>query len=423
VTGQRTGGSPRVFVHVGEPKTGTTFLQQVMWTNKAELLTQGLLVPGQRPFAHWRAAQDLREVEQIPNDPVGPHKGAWDKLVSAALKAPRTAVISHELLSAVDQRHAERGVRSLDGAEVHVVLTVRDFGTLIPAEWQESVKHRSTREWTAWLGDIIDDESGQPDRRRFWFWRVHDTIEILRVWSTLVPPERVHVITVPPRGAEPGLLWRRFAGVLGIDPAIADLGRARTNESLGIAEAEVIRRLNEVLPEDLPNWFYMRNVKDALAHGALAKRRSSLGRLELPPDRDKWARTHAEGVIAELRAGSYDIVGDLDELLPAPPTGTGAQVSDAGTEEMLGAAVAALTALLREIAKTQGVRSDPAAPPAPAGEPATRVDRLKARLIQATEEHPVLHRLRRGYWHLANAARHLRSTARPGPSAGDGPSH
>ena len=28
---------PRVLVHIGEPKTGTTFLQQVMWSNRAEL--------------------------------------------------------------------------------------------------------------------------------------------------------------------------------------------------------------------------------------------------------------------------------------------------------------------------------------------------------------------------------------------------
>src|SRR5215831_17635169 len=33
---------PKVFLHIGEPKTGTTFLQQVMWRNRAELAARGV---------------------------------------------------------------------------------------------------------------------------------------------------------------------------------------------------------------------------------------------------------------------------------------------------------------------------------------------------------------------------------------------
>jgi hypothetical protein len=415
VTAQQGGvRGQRVYLHVGEPKTGTTFVQQVMWTNKAELLDAGLLLPGPRPMAHWRAAQDLREVPQIPNDPIGPNKGAWDKLARQVLKAPEVGVISHELFAAADREQAERGIRSLAGAEVHVVLSVRDLGSLLPAEWQETVKHRNTSEWEDWLADVIDVESIAEDRRQFWFWRVHDTLEVLRIWSSLLPPERVHVITMPPRGAEPDLLWKRFAGVVGIDPAVADTARARSNASLGLAEVELLRRLNAAMPAELPGWFYMRNVKDALAHGALAARPSTIGRLELPAERDKWAREHAEAVVAELATSGYDIVGDLDELLPAPTSGAGARPRDAKPEEMLDSAVVAISALLGELAKTQGVFApDADAPPAPA-----RSNPVKARLLAMTERHPALHRMRRAYWHLANAARHLRRTARPGASHG-----
>ena len=58
------------------------------------------------------------------------------------------AVISHELFCAADADQAGRAVRSLQPAEVHVVLTVRDMATLLPAEWQETVKHRNARGWT-----------------------------------------------------------------------------------------------------------------------------------------------------------------------------------------------------------------------------------------------------------------------------------
>jgi len=427
--GERPGrpGAPRVFVHVGEPKTGTTFLQQVMWTNKDELAEHGLLLPGPRPMAHWRAAQDLREVPQIPNDPIGPNKGAWDKLVRQALRAPRLAVISHELLAAASAEQAERGIRSLDGAEVHVVLTVRDMGTLLPAEWQETVKHRNTRAWEDWLADVIDHEAVDPDRRQFWFWQVHDTMQVLRIWAALLPPERVHVITMPPRGAAPDLLWQRFAGLLGIDPAAADTARARSNASLGLAEVELLRRLNAALPEEVPGWFYMRNVKDALAHGSLAGRRSGLGRLELPADREKWAREHAEQLIADLRGAGYDVIGELDELLPRPVGPTPAKPSDATPAEMLDAAVTAMTTLLGELGKTQGLSApasaaQPAeapasaagAPPAPAPAPAGR---LKARFIALSQRNATVFRVRRTYWHAANAVRNLRSAVRP-PSSG-----
>ena len=419
-----TDGRPTVFVHVGEPKTGTTFLQQVMWTNKEELLDAGLLLPGPRPMAHWRAAQDLREVPQIPNDPVGPNKGAWDKLAKQVVKAPQAGVISHELLAAATVEQAERGILSLEPAEVHVVLTVRDFGSLLPAEWQETIKHRNTRAWEDWLADVIDRESIDPDRRRFWFWRVHDTLEVLRTWSTLLPEDHVHVITMPPRGSSPDLLWRRFAALIGIDPAAADTSRARSNASLGLAEIELLRRVNEALPGEVPGWFYMRNVKDTLAHGALVNRPATVGRLELPTEREEWVRKHAELVIAELRASGYDLVGNVDELLPQASSPSPPKPSDATAEDMLGSAVEAIVTLLGELGKTQGLNRAPAATAEnPAATSPSAAGGLRARakagVLRLSERHHSVHRLRTAYWHLANAARHLRATARPERSPGD----
>src|SRR5258707_11764525 len=132
---------PRVLVHIGEPKTGTTFLQQLMWSNRAELAAQGVVLPGHHPQDHFRASQDLRGIEKRADDPAGSWTGEWEILAHQARQAPQAAVISHELFSAVDGPQAERAVRSLEPAEVHVVLTVRDMASLLPAEWQGAVKH------------------------------------------------------------------------------------------------------------------------------------------------------------------------------------------------------------------------------------------------------------------------------------------
>ena len=337
-----------VYLHIGEPKTGTTFVQQVMWRNRAALAAQGVVLPGHHPQDHFRASQDLRGIEKLPSDPAGSWAGEWDILAHEARHAPRAAVISHELFSAADAPQAEHAVRSLQPAEVHITATVRDMASLLPAEWQETVKHRSTRGWQDWLGDVIDRESVSADRRQWWFWRVHDTLAILDIWSRYVPAERIHVITTPPPGSGPGVLWQRFAGLIGVDPDRADLSVARANTSLGLPETEFLRRLNQALPADVPDWFYMWTVKEGIAHRALAQRPRE-GRLVLPADRDAWAKEQAETLIAGLAGAGYDVLGDPGELRPRPPAATAGPGDQPGAQpdsQLLDAAVSAAAALV-----------------------------------------------------------------------------
>jgi hypothetical protein len=393
-------------LHVGEPKSGTTYLQQVLWANRAALGEHGLLLPG-RPQDHWHAAEDLRQVERSANDPFGPVSGAWDRLAAQAGKAARAAVISHELLSGVDADQAARGVRAFRSADVHVIVTVRDITSLLPAEWQETVKHRNTRSWREWLSDVIDRESGSPNRRQWLFWRMHDTAEILRIWSAVVPPEHVHVVTMPARGAAQDELWTRFAQVVGVPAGSADPGRARSNASLGLAEIEFLRRLNSALPQSLPDWFYWRNIKDGLAHEAFAARPAAPDeRLALPAERDEWARKYAESLIETLRAADYDVVGDLDELLPAALPDRRADPSDAADSAVLAAAVDAAVHLVTQLASTQGIAPDAVVEP---GKPPGRLKRTFIRLSQRSRS---LHRVRRWYWNVANAVKSARRTSR-----------
>lgn len=404
--GDRDSGSPpKVYLHVGEPKTGSTHLQQVMWRNRAALALDGVMLPGPRPLAHWRAAMDLREVPQLPNDPIGSYAGAWDRISRQAQRAPRAAVISHELFAAVSEEQAKRALGSFGDAEVHVILGVRDFATLIPAEWQESVKHRSTRGWGDWVSDIIDHEADAADRRQFWFWRVHDTLEILRIWSQDLPPERVHVVTVPPRGSTPDLLWQRFSGVIGATHKSIDTSLAESNASLGLTETELLRQVNLALPQDIPNWFYMNVVKDQLAAQVLANEPKP-ERLELPKERFAWAAKESKRIAAGLRAGGVDIVGDLADLAPVRGKGASRQASRSPDhlegEELLRPAVSIITTLLTAKAAEQGIQA--AADP---GELASK-SFMKRAVIRASHRSRAIHGLRRGYWNAANAVRRRR---------------
>jgi len=335
--------SRRIYVHIGEPKTGTSFLQHALWRNRAPLAAQGVVLPGYSHGGHARASQDLREVRWQPGDPADPWIGEWDVLTGQALRAPHAAVISNELLVACNPRQADRAVRSLLPAEVHIVLTVRDFATLLPAEWQEAVKCRSTVPWEQWLGKVIEAAPDPDRRRRLWFWTVHDTLAILRLWSRDIPPDQVHVITLPPQGGT-SELWLRFASVLGIGSSTIDLPRQRENPSLGLAEAEFLRRLNEALPDRVPRWFYTWNIKRILANDVLSARPPQ-ARLALPPDEEAWAREQSEILAAGLRDSKYHIVGDLGELLPPPGTERYVPPASLPDEQLLDVAVRATAAL------------------------------------------------------------------------------
>ncbi len=51
----------RAFLHVGLPKTGTTYLQHILWGSKDRLREHGVLLPGPTRRRHLLASLDVRE--------------------------------------------------------------------------------------------------------------------------------------------------------------------------------------------------------------------------------------------------------------------------------------------------------------------------------------------------------------------------
>lgn len=343
-----------VIVHVGAPKTGTSYLQDMLFSHREALAAEGVLYPGDRFDAHFLAALDLMELTWggLEKQAVG----AWDRLAEEVRAWPGTVILSHEILATASRRQVERAVASFgDGVEVHVVLSARDLVRQIPAEWQENVKHRRTLGYRQFLDKVTD-----PRRRgalASWFWGVQEVPDILDRWGATLPPEHVHLVTVPRPGAPRDLLWQRFASVLGLDPDAYRPAVQRTNPSLGVPETAFIRRVNAHVDRGvLPNEDYRRFVRELLAHRTLSRRVGS-ARLTLPDDVHAWAAELSESWIALLARRGYDVVGDLADLRPEPvhslvsgPASRGRFVDpDAPDEEQVAdAAVHAVVTLLRE---------------------------------------------------------------------------
>jgi hypothetical protein len=302
-----------VIVHVGAPKTGTSFVQDLLFNARDDLARSGVLYPAARFDAHFLAALDLMQLTWggLEREAVG----AWDRLAAEVRAWSGTAIVSHEILATASRAHVARALESLSSGatEIHVVLSARDLVRQIPAEWQENVKHRRTTTYAEFLADLRD-----PSRQQgvaSWFWGVQEVPDILDRWGGTLPREHVHLVTVPPAGSPPDLLWQRFAGVLGLDPEQLPLDEVRTNPSLGVAEAAVVRRLNEQIAELVPNHHYRALVREALVHRGLSLDRRS-ARLSVPPDVWDWAAELSRQWVTDLALRGYDVVGDLDDLLP-----------------------------------------------------------------------------------------------------------
>ena len=75
------------------------------------------------------------------------------------------------------------------------MLSARDLVRQIPAEWQENVKHRRTVAYRDFLDAITDP--ARTGQLASWFWGVQEVPDILDRWGATLPPERVHLVTVP----------------------------------------------------------------------------------------------------------------------------------------------------------------------------------------------------------------------------------
>jgi hypothetical protein len=336
----------RVYLHVGAPKTGTTYLQALLAANRATLKAHGILYPKSTGEAHHTAAWDLRGTPPQREGARG-IEGAWDKLVQRANAWDGAAVIvSSELFVYCDDKQIRAALGAFDG-EMHVVYTARDLLRQVPAVWQERVKNQQTLSYAEFLRAVTRSAKGSGGQA---FWRAQDAAGVAERWSVGLPPEHVHIVTAPPVGSPPAVLWDRFASVFGAGGdsySTATAGSA--NRSLGMLQTELLRRYNERHGSGLSWPVYRRTIRVEVDR-SFAAAISDPRKIELPRADVAFFAAAARDIADRLRRGRYDIVGALDDLLPsdgeAPAAGAGNEPTVATEEELLGAALDVLHAVL-----------------------------------------------------------------------------
>lgn len=346
----------RTFLHVGTPKSGTSYLQAILGKNKERLFRDGLLFPGRSWSDQVKATRDI--VNANPHGHRPPDvEGAWERLVQQAHDYAGDTVISMEWLVATTPTQAERIVASLEPQPVEVVITVRDLGRQVPAAWQEFVQNWETWTWRSFLEDVTSDEPLATPAGRL-FWEQQDLGRLLSTWRDVLPSDRIHVVTVPPPGAPPGELWSRFADVLGVGAYKYDLVNAGGNESLGLESSELMRRINLFTKQHNLSWpDYDARYKNGVAKNGLSRRKGQEGRVTVPEAYHPWLTARGEQQAKAVLAAGVNVHGDLADLTPALPV-SGPQPEDVSAEQLLDAALHALlhatSAHSRDAARLRG---------------------------------------------------------------------
>lgn len=342
----------RCFLHVGSPKTGTSYLQNVLWRSRAELASQGVDLPLQRND-HFFLTLNLRGKYSPQVDPPRA-ANVLDRLEAALARGTNDVLITHELLSVVPQQKVDAFLARLSAFEVHVIVTTRSLDRQLPSEWQQFVKTRHTGSYDTFLHQV----RSTPTHR---FWRGQDFAAIAERWGRSLPASRVHVVTVPPTGAPPDELLRRFCSVIGVDASALDADVTRDNASIGYEQAELLRRVNETLGPRLRSHrtAYARVVKFWYAERVLAEQGGQ--RLVLPESEHAWCTEVSRDQAERIAAAGYDVVGDVADLMPVwgkRPT----PVLTADDERLLAVSLEAMAEMLvqrrRDLEVIRGLRQD-----------------------------------------------------------------
>jgi hypothetical protein len=305
-----------VLLHVGPYKTGTTALQGAFHTGRERLAELGVHYAGagRQPML---AALSMTGRPGRRGDPAA-SKRHWQDLVDDIRAAGRKrVVVSSEFFSDASPEAAAEVVQGLGhreggGSRVHVVVTLRPLGKVMPSQWQQYVQNGLRMRYQDWLDAMFN----QPpyDKPTPTFWNRHDQADQVARWASVAGPANVTVIVLDE--SDRGMLLRTFEQLLDL-PAETLVPDNVSNRSLTLGEVEVIRLLNEEFKRR--KWgddLYGRFVRTGIAKKMLTQRRPEPGEPAIVTP--KWAQERAaeRGAAAAkaIAASGVNVIGDLASL-------------------------------------------------------------------------------------------------------------
>lgn len=369
------GERQRLFFHVGLPKSGSTYLQTVLGTHRAQLRDHDHVYPFVGREGMFHAAVEMAGTPARWGLDPDEIQGTFAHLLRRGRRLGGTVVLSHEIFGAATQDQVDVIAPLLAEFDLHVVVTARDLGRSVTAAWQEEVKNGRVRTFAEFSDGLLDDDATTPDAGRT-FWRSQHLMNILARWGALVPADHVHVVPCPPPGTAPALLWERFAEAVDLPADAVDLGAIPTrNESLGAPQVAFLREVLEAVDDRLEQPWHARVAKRWFAQTLLGAVPAAkpVAPAELTAQLARIARSWVE----EIGAAGYRVHGDLEDLVPRPAASAHPHPDDVRAEDVL----AGLPGVVAEmLVRVRRLHEDVGAARAEADALVVECDRLRSRV-------------------------------------------
>jgi hypothetical protein len=336
-------------VHIGAPKSGTTFIQDTLWSHRDGLAATGVLYPYRSRTEHFEAMLDLRGRGWggITRAQVA---GTWDRVAARVRDWDgRTALLTNELLGRANEQQIVRLVESVAPYDVRVIYTARDLARQLVSSWQEQIKHNLSVSLEEFLTAMLEHGPGTNPPYARQFWPLQDVAHVLSRWAKVVGRENVLLVTVPPPNSAGDALWRRFCKAVGLDATRYPPVEQASNVSLSAVEAELFRRVNEGIADMSPRDY------SVLVRQHLMQRTGDARdeRPTLPPEFFDRILQRAQDQVEALEQDDVPVLGNLRDLLPDPFDYTSeatTAVADVTDEQLMPIAVRSIQALLRSAA-------------------------------------------------------------------------
>lgn len=310
-----------MLLHIGVHKTGTTAVQTALAHSRDILGTWGVRYPGSL-MAHREVASAVmdRPLGWRTDGAKPPKSGLWEQTVADARAYAGVTVISSEFFAESTPEVVDRIVHDVGRDRLHVVVTLRNLGRILPSAWQQNLKSGFETPYLPWIRRMLftDDDA----TRATIFWRRHRHDELVERWAAAVGPQHVTVVVVDDRVREG--IFHHFENLLDLPRnTLYDRRGEVSNRSMTLAEAAFLRRLN-VAVGGAAGWRSYPNRVQALMVKGLVEGRTpdpDEARLATPQWALDRAAALADAMVTRIEASGVRILGDpavLRERLSGP---------------------------------------------------------------------------------------------------------
>ena len=309
-------------IHTGSHKTGTSAVQGAFELARDRLPEHGVSYFGAAPgrtYLEGALAVTGRKPQLGKQVPDLSH---WTALTAAvAAEGDRRVLVSSAFFGDGDEKATSRVVEGFSGDwPLHIVITLRPLAKVMASQWQQYVQNGLRMRYEDWLDAKLSRPPDEPPTPLFWHRHRHD--RLVGRWAEAAGADRVTVVVVDE--SDRMMVLRTFEAMLGLPGGLLVPDAATANRSLSLAEAELIRLLNEEAKQGKwPEQVYARLVRSGAINHLKRGYQPGPGdqRIVTPP----WALKRVGEIGAEIAAGisalGVRVIGDVSSL-GATPAGT-----------------------------------------------------------------------------------------------------